>query len=69
MRALIVMMIVSLLFAVGCVAPAPSTQANADAPAVASPQSAPQQSAPQEPLPVATQKPRIGQPIKIPSKK
>ena len=65
MRVLIVTMLSLLL--VGCVAPAPSTQANADAPAVASPQPASPQPALQQPVPVATpQRPRIGQPIRMP---
>nr|AGW45514.1 hypothetical protein [uncultured bacterium Lac36W] len=64
MRALIMMM----LFAIaGCVAPSPSTQASADAPPVASQAPTPQPSTTREPLPVATpQKPRIGQPVKMP---
>src|SRR5688500_17951353 len=65
MRMLIVTMLSLLL--VGCVAPAPSTQANADAPAVASPQPASPQPALQQPVPVAPpQRPRIGQPIRMP---
>ena len=62
MRALIVMLL-SLLFVVGCVAPAPSTQATADV------VTAPQQptSPSRNPAPVATpEKPAIGQPVRMP---
>lgn len=63
MRALIVMML-SLLYVVGCVAPAPSTQAAADM-AVAPQQPTSQQ--PRKPLPAATpEKPGVGQPVKMP---
>jgi hypothetical protein len=62
MRALIVVML-SLLFVVGCVAPAPSAQAEADV-ASASEQPA---TPPRNPVPVAApDKPRIGQPVKMP---
>jgi hypothetical protein len=71
MRALIVMML-SLLLVAGCIAPAPSTQASADAPEVASQHQASQDQASQppasqKPLPATTpQKPKVGQPIKMP---
>ena len=76
MRALFVMLL-SLLFVAGCVAPAPSTQASAEAPGVASQHQASQHQASQDQasqppasqtsLPAATpQKPTVGQPIKMP---